>query len=69
MWKSFLETFEGTNLDYQFLCNITPETRKTDLDVDVIFFPLAVVVVLLALAVILKKKMFREEKKEDIIEK
>ena len=42
VWKSFLETFEGTNLDYQFICNITPETKITDLDVNIIFFPLAV---------------------------
>lgn len=42
VWKSFLETFEGTNLDYQFICNITPETKKTDLDVNIIFFPLAI---------------------------
>ncbi len=42
LWKSFLETFEGTNLDYQFICNITPETKITDLDVDIIFFPLAI---------------------------
>lgn len=41
-WKSFLETFEGTNLDYQFLCNITPETKITDLAVNIIFFPLAI---------------------------
>ena len=42
IWKSFLETFEGTNLDYQFVCNITPETKPTDIDVDILFFPLAV---------------------------
>ena len=42
LWKSFLETFEGANLDYQFLCNITPETKRTDLDVNIIFFPLAI---------------------------
>ena len=42
LWKSFLETFEGTNLDYQFICNITPETKITDLDVNIIFFPLAI---------------------------
>lgn len=42
VWKSFLETFEGTNLDYQFICNITPETKKTDLDANIIFFPLAI---------------------------
>lgn len=42
LWKSFLETFEGTNLDYQFLCNISPDTKRTDLDVNIIFYPLAV---------------------------
>jgi len=42
LWKSFLETFEGTNLDYQFICNITPETKVTDLETNIIFFPLAI---------------------------
>lgn len=41
-WKSFLETFEGTYLNYQFLCNISSDTKIEDLGVNIIFFPLAV---------------------------
>lgn len=40
-WKSFVETFEEAYLDYQFLCNISTDTRVSDLSVNVIFFPLA----------------------------
>ena len=42
MWKSFLETFEGTYLDSQFLCNISSDTRVEDVGVNVIFYPLAI---------------------------
>ncbi|MBI3590656.1 MAG: family 10 glycosylhydrolase [Candidatus Melainabacteria bacterium] len=42
LWKPFLETFQETYLDYQFLCNISPETKVDDLGVRVIFFPLAI---------------------------
>ena len=42
VWKSFIETFEETYLDYQFLCNISQETKVEDLGVNVIYFPLAV---------------------------
>ena len=41
-WKSFLYTFEETYLNYQFLCNISPETKIDALGVKVIFYPLAV---------------------------
>lgn len=41
-WKTFLETFEETYLNAQFLCNISPETKVSDVDVNVIFFPLAI---------------------------
>lgn len=42
VWKSFIETFEGTYLDYRFLCNFSSETTVLDLGVNVILFPLAV---------------------------
>jgi len=41
-WKSFVETFEESYLDYQYLCNITPETKIGDIGVSVIFYPLAI---------------------------
>lgn len=41
VWKSFLETFESTYLNYQFLCNISQDTKIEDLGVNVILFPLA----------------------------
>ncbi|MBI2995411.1 MAG: family 10 glycosylhydrolase [Candidatus Melainabacteria bacterium] len=41
VWELFLETFEKTYLDYQFLCNITKETKIEDVGVNVIYFPLA----------------------------
>lgn len=42
VWESFLETFEETYFDYQFICNISSETKLSDLGVSVIFFPLAI---------------------------
>ncbi len=42
VWKSFLETFHETYLNYQFLCNISSDTRIQDIGTDVIFFPLAI---------------------------
>ena len=42
VWKSFLETFGETYLNYQFLCNISVDTKVQDLGVDIIFFPLAI---------------------------
>lgn len=45
-WKSFLETFEETYLDSQFLCNISYDTKVEDIGVDIIFFPLAASVTL-----------------------
>lgn len=41
VWKSFLETFESTYLNYQFLCNISQDTKIEDLGINVILFPLA----------------------------
>lgn len=41
-WKFFLETFEQTYLDYQFLCNFSEDTKVSDIGVNVIYFPLAV---------------------------
>ena len=40
-WKPFCETFQKTYLNYQFLCNFSEGTRIEDINVDVIFFPLA----------------------------
>ena len=42
VWKSFIETFEATYLDYQFLCNISSDTMVENIGVNVIFFPLAI---------------------------
>ncbi len=42
MWKSFLETFDGTFFNSQFLCNLSTETKTEDLGLNVIFFPLAI---------------------------
>lgn len=41
-WKSFLESFEQAYLDYQFLCNFSPDTKVNDIGVNIIYFPLAV---------------------------
>ena len=41
-WKRFLDTFEETYLDYQFLCNISHDTRASDLGVNIVLYPLAV---------------------------
>ena len=40
-WKSFLDTFEQSYLNYQFLTNIDSETQVNELGSNVIFFPLA----------------------------
>ncbi len=42
VWKSFLETFHGTYLNDQFLCNISSDTTVQDIGLDITFFPLAV---------------------------
>lgn len=42
IWKSFLDAFEETYLDHQFLCNISPDTKLEDIGLNVIFFPLAI---------------------------
>ena len=41
-WEKFLEGFAETNLNYQFLTNISQESEIKDLGVNIIFFPLAV---------------------------
>ena len=41
-WKSFNETFLETYLNYQYLCNISQDTKVEDLGLDIIFFPLAI---------------------------
>jgi len=41
-WKTFLETFEQTYLNSQFLCNLSADTKVSDIGVNVIYFPLAV---------------------------
>ncbi len=41
-WKSFIETFDESYLDYQYLCNFTPDTKVKDIGVNIIFYPLAI---------------------------
>lgn len=42
VWKNFSETFEESYLNYQFICNISSDTKVLDIGANVIFFPLAV---------------------------